>query len=104
MSGFDGSVLVNQRVVTTVTNHFKRRRLGQTATTPVSLDDLMDLLYLIDLYVVCPTICIDGSLPPKDIAALKEELAFLAGYGIEDRQFTFKSPDGPDDERTLCSL
>ncbi len=49
MSRFDGSVLVNQRVVNSVTGHFKRRRLGQAASAPLSLDDLMDLLYLIDL-------------------------------------------------------
>lgn len=104
MSRFDGSVLVNQRVVNSVTGHFKRRRLGQAASAALSLDDLMDLLYLIDLYVVCPTICIDGSLPPGDIEKLKAELAFLAAYGIEENNFTFKSPDSADDERTLCSL
>jgi hypothetical protein len=72
-----------------VTSHFRRRRRGEQARQPFSLDDLIDLLYLIDLYVVCPTICIDGSLPPRDIEALREELVFLSGYGIEDRQFTF---------------
>ncbi len=104
MPKLDGSLLINQRTLTNVTGHFKRRRLGQQDDKLLNVDDLVDLLYLIDLYVACPKICIDGSLPAKDIDNLKTELDFLREFGIDSDCFAFSSPGSPANEAALCSL
>lgn len=84
---FDGSVLINQRTLRLATRYFRQRRTPSWRPR-LTLTEVFELLSLIDLYVVCPRLVLDGTLPRQDLEALVDELAFLKTQGLDIRPIT----------------